>query len=317
LLKRNSQSFRANTSTGTVARELEQTPMRLRTSLLLLKAAAVQWSADRAAAQGAALAYYTLFSIAPLLVIAIAIAGLVFGKEAARGEVTAQLTEALGKETAEAIQGLLQEVNKPQTGGWAAAAGIATLLVGALGVFLHLRGALCTIWRLEPPGGGGILAIVFDYLLAIIMVLCCGVLLLASLAATSVLAYLSQEFKRQLPWAQWPWQAVEFLTSVALFTVLVALLYYLLSGRRIPWRLTWYGAAITSLLLTVGKTLIGWYLGTTGTASAYGAAGSLVVFLIWVYYSAQILFFGAELIQARRLAEVRVSDPPGPYRASP
>jgi membrane protein len=277
--------------------------MDLRTSWHLLKTAAGQWSADHASEKGAALAYYTLFSIAPLLVIAITIAGLVFGEEAARGAVAAQLTDALGKDAAGAVQDLLAQVNEPGAGTFATVASIVTLLLGALGSFLHLRSALSRIWRLSPPGGGGILAIVLDYAIAVLLVLLTGGLLLVSVIASAVLTYLGQRFEGHIPGGHLPWRILEFVVSVAFLTLVFAVIFRVCSANRIAWGLVWFGAALTSLLFTIGKTLIGLYLGSTGTASAYGAAGSLVLFLIWVYYSAQILFFGAELIQARRQQE--------------
>jgi membrane protein len=224
----------------------------------------------------------------------------VFGEEAAHGVVKAQLGDALGTDAAGAVQELIKQTYEHPAGIWASAASVATMMVGALGAFLHLRGALCRIWKLEPPGGGGILALVLNYALAIFMVLCCGGLLLALLSASAVLTYLGQQVESHLEGGRLPWRAMEFGISFAFSTVLFAVIFRVLSARRIPWGLTWYGAAVTSLLFTIGKTLLGFYLGTTGTASAYGAAGSLVVFLIWVYYSAQIVFFGAELVQARR-----------------
>jgi len=275
--------------------------MGLRTSLHILQTAARQWSADRASEKGAALAYFTLFSIAPLLIIAIAIAGLVFGEKAAREAVEAELNRAVGHDAADAVQGMLTQTSSPRAGILTTIAGIATLGLGALSAFLHLRGALCRIWHLEPPGGGGFLAMILDYVIAIIMVLCCGGLLLVSLTASTVLAFLGRNYADQIPGGQWPWQVLEFVVSFSFITLLFAVIFRVLSARRIPWRLIWYGATVTSLLFTIGKTLIGFYLGCTGTASAYGAAGSLVVFMIWVYYSSQIVFFGSELIQARRI----------------
>jgi len=268
--------------------------------MYVLRQAARQWSVDNASEMGAALAYFTLFSIAPLLVIAIAIAGLVYGPEAARGAVETQLNHLMSKPAAEAVQGMLKQINQPSTGIWATVAGFATLILGALGAFLHMRGALCRIWHLEPPGGRGFLAIILDYVLAIIMILCCGSLLLVSLTVSTALAFVGNRFAGRIPGGHGPWQTLEFLVSFGFLTLLFAVAFRVLSARRIPWGLIWYGAGVTSLLFTIGKTLIGYYLAYTGTKSAYGAAGSLVVFLIWVYYSSLIVFFGAELIQARR-----------------
>jgi membrane protein len=287
--------------------------MALEADWHILRQAARQWSADHASEMGAALAYFTLFSIAPLLIIAIGIAGLVFGPEAAQGAVEGQLTQIVGPDAAHAIQGMLKRINRPTAGFWATVAGSVTIVLGALGAFLHLRSALCRIWHLEPSGGGGILATILNYVLAIVMVLCCGGLLLVSMTASTALAFLGNRYAGRIPGGQGLWQTLEFIVSVGFMTLLFAVAFRVLSARRIPWGLIWYGAAVTSLLFTIGKTLIGYYLAyfaapqpsadqgsAAGAVSPFGAAGSLVVFLIWVYYSSQIVFFGAELIQVRR-----------------
>jgi membrane protein len=249
---------------------------------------------------GAALSYYTLFSIAPLLVIAIHIAGLFFGEDAARGKVVEHLSSMIDKESAQAIQKLVESAAQPKSGDWAPLVSFGVLVVGALSVFLHVRGALCTIWKLEPPQGNTILGVVMDYLLALAMVLCTGVLLLLSLAASMLVPIFRDLMDRQFPGNGFQWQILEFGLSVLFLTLLFTAIFRILSGQRIPWKYALYGALITSLLFSIGKVALGMYLVYTGTASMYGAAGSLVVFLIWVYYSSQILFFGAELVQARR-----------------
>jgi membrane protein len=269
-------------------------------SFQILKHAAQQWSDDRASEMGAALSYYMMFSIAPLLIIAIAIAGLVFGEDAARGNVASQLEHTIGRDAARVVEELLKRVNQPRAGLWATVAGGATLIAGALGAFVQLRSALCRIWHLSPACGGGFLGMLLDYVIAFIMVLCCALLLLLSVATSAALVYLGDRFANRIPGGRGLWRTIEFLVSFALITLIFAVLFRVLSARRIPWGLIWYGAAITSLLFTIGKTLIGFYLGYTGTTSAYGAAGSLVALLIWIYYSAQIIFFGAELVQVRR-----------------
>ncbi len=261
-----------------------------------------QWSANQDLRWGAALAYYALFSVAPLLVIALNIASFFFGEEAASGELHRQLADALGREPAQAIESLLQQVHKDRgSAWWAQVISYSLLILGALGVFLHLRTALCFIWKLPPPHGGGIVAMVLDYALALIMVFFMGVLLLASVAASVATQIVKAEFGERLPGGGVIWEVVEILVSIALMTVLFAATYRVLSGRRISWSYVAYGSIIAALLFTVGKVLLSYYLVFTGTASAYGAAGSVVVFLVWVYYSSQVLFFGAELIQARRV----------------
>jgi membrane protein len=274
--------------------------MPLVSSFRIFVRACQQWVANQDSRLGAALAYYTLFSIAPLLVIAIHIAGFVFGQDAARGEVVRQLSATVGKDAAEFIQSMVEAAAAPKSGGWAPLASLAVLIVGALSTFLHARGALCTIWKLEAPGGNTILGIVLDYFLALVMVFCSGVLLLLSLAASMIVPILRNLMEREFPGNGFEWQIVEFLTSVLFLTLFFTAIFRILSGQRIAWKYVLYGSAITSLLFSVGKFALGMYLVYTSTASMYGAAGSLVVFLIWVYYSSQILFFGAELVQARR-----------------
>lgn len=281
-----------------------------------------QWGANSDARLGAALAYYTLFSIAPLLVIAIFIAGLIFGEEAARGNVERQLRSTVGQEAAAFIQNLVDNAARPRDGTWAPVLGLALLLYGALTAFLHVRAALAFIWRMDPPGGSTILGIVLDYVLALVMVFASGVLLLVSVAASMAIPIVVELLRSNLlnfqDWIQenipflanvitedlvqsaFRWQVVEFVTSMLFLTLLFATLYRVLSGLRITWRHVWYGSLIAALLFSLGKFGLSMYLVHTSTASTYGAAGSVVVFMVWVYYSSQILFFGAEMIQARR-----------------
>jgi membrane protein len=267
------------------------------TSIRIITRAAQQWSANRDARLGAALAYYALFSVAPLLLIAMLIAGAVFGEEAARGQVEQHLKGQVGPEIALTIQRLVQSASEPRT-ALAPSLGLALLIVGALGMFLHLRGSLCMIWKLEPPRGSTLLGMLWDYTLALAMVLFCGVLLFASLAASMLVSIFQTHLEKWAPGL--PWQWVEMGLSFLYLAILFAAIYRILSGGRIPLRYVAYGAFVAAVLFTIGKVLLSYYLVYTSTASVYGAAGSLVAFLIWIYYSSQILFFGAELIQARR-----------------
>jgi membrane protein len=270
------------------------------TSLRIVVRAGQQWSANGDSRLGAALAYYALFSIVPMLVIAINIAGVVYGDEAAQGEVQRYLSTYIDPGSAKALQNLMQSAGEAQGALWARILSIGILIYGALGAFVHLRTSLCLIWKLEPPHTNTILATLFDYALALIMVLCVSVLLLASLAASVmasiVHAYMDQHFPQELL----PWDWVDIGVSVSFLALLFAAIYRVLSDRRISWRYVGYGSAVAALLFTVGKVLLSYYLVYSDLASTYGAAGSLVVFLVWVYYSSQTLFFGAELIQARR-----------------
>jgi membrane protein len=274
--------------------------MPLRTSVRILVRAVRQFSADGVPRMGAALAYYALFSTAPLLILAIMVASLIFSEDAARKRVQHQLSEMVGPASAGEILALMDRSNQPAAQGWTAALGIAALVLGALGSFLHMRQCLCDIWRLRPPEDSGFLGTLVNYGLAVLMVLCVGLLLLASLAAGAAVPALvhflgdDHESRRVL----WHW--IEAGLSFAWLSLFFALIYRIMSGRRIAWGYAVYGALITALLFTAGKVLIGLYLAYTSTTSAYGAAASLVVFLLWVYYSAQLFFFGAELVQARR-----------------
>jgi len=271
------------------------------TSFRILRRALVQWSANHDSRLGAALAYYTLFSIAPLLLLAVTLAGSVFGEDAAKGKISEHLREWMTPEAASAIQSLVENAAQPRyTGTWAPYIGFAVLVVGALGVFLNLRGGLCTIWKLEPPHGNSWLGILLDYFLALVMILVVGLLLLASLAVGIVLPLVEQAIEEQFPELPLRWRWVELGVSVAFLTLLFAAVYRTLSGRRIPWGYVWYGSLIAAALFTLGKVALSYYILYVRPESIYGAAGSLVIFLLWVYYSSQILFFGAELVQARR-----------------
>ena len=270
--------------------------------LRIVVRAGQQWSDNQDARQGAALAYYALFSIAPLLVISVSIAGAVFGDEAARGEVEHHLAEFMDPDTAKAIQALVDNASKSQRGlTFASVASLVVLVFGALGAFLQLRSALATIWKFDPPHKNSYLALLIDYALALLMVLFTGILLLGSLVVSIVVRAVRAYMEEYVPSDVFPWDtSIELLSSFLFLTALVTMIYRIMSGRRIGWGYVMYGAIIASVLFTAGKTLLSLYLVHSGTASAYGAAGSIVVFLMWVYYSSQILFFCAELIQARR-----------------
>lgn len=266
------------------------------TSIRIILRACRQWSANADSRLGAALAYYALFSIAPLLVIAVNIAGAVFGDEAAKQHVADQLRQWFGEANAATILSWFESAATSRS--WAPSIGIALLVIGALGMFLHVRGSLCTIWKLDPPLGNSALGVLWDYTLALIMVFFCGILLLASLAASMFVAIHQETLTAWIPGLPWDW--VELGLSFLYLTILFAAMYRILSGGRISFGYVVYGSFIAAVLFTFGKTLLGWYFVYSTTVSAYGAAGTLVVFLMWVYYSSQILFFGAELIQARR-----------------
>lgn len=270
---------------------------RARDAFELLKATFKDWQEDKAERLAAALAYYTAFSIGPLLLIAIAIAGLVYGEEAARGQVVGQLQGLLGRQGAETIQTAIQNANKPASGIVATVIGLVGLVLGATGVFGQLKDALNTIWEVQPKPGLGVMAMIKDRLLSFGMVAVIGFLLLVSLVLSTVLAALATWFSGLLPGADVLWQIVNFVISFGVITLLFATMFKVLPDAEIDWEDVWIGAIITALLFTIGKTLLGIYIGAASVGSAFGAAGSLLVVLVWVYYSAQIFFFGAEFTQ--------------------
>jgi membrane protein len=270
------------------------------TILQIVMRAGQQWSANGDSRLGAALAYYALFSIAPLLVIAITIAGVAYGDVAARGEVKKSLSTYIDPDSAAALEKLVETAGNAPATVWSQMLNIALLVFGALGAFVHLRASLCLIWRLPPPKMNTVLATLVDYLLALLMVLCTGMLLLVSVATSVTVSYVRTYMDKNRYAAWFPWDSVEIGLSVVFLALLFASIYRILSGRRITWGYVGAGALVAALLFTLGKIVLSYYLVYAGVASAYGAAGSLAVFLVWVYYSSQTLFFGAELIQARR-----------------
>jgi membrane protein len=274
--------------------------MSLKSSLRILYRAIEKWSENGGMRLGAALSYYTLFSISPLLLIALYVSGAVFGEDAARGRVHAQLNSLMGDNVAKAVEKMVEKAAEPQETQWTPWLSFALMIVAALGAFLYLRSTLCIIWRLEPPHGNTWLGMLWDYTLAVIMVFIVAILLLAALAASLVIPIVQKMMQEQLLAHEHYLQWIEIATSFAFLTLLFACCYRVLSGGRISWGYVWYGSFIAAVLFTIGKTLLAFYLVYSGTADAYGAAGSVVVFLVWVYYSSQVLFFGAELIQARR-----------------
>ena len=266
--------------------------------LPILKKAGSDWMEDQASTLGAALAYYTVFSLAPLLIIAIAIAGLVFGQEAAQGQIFEQLRGLLGEASAKAMQDMVQDANaKPATGVVATLIGVVTLLFGASGVFGQLQTSLNAIWDVEPKPGRGILGLVQDRILSFGFILVVGFLLLVSLLLTAAVALVAQWFGGMLPVMEALAQILNFVLSLAVITLLFAMIFKFLPDAKIAWHDVWIGAFITAALFTVGKFALGLYLAKSGVGSSYGAAGSLIVLLLWVYYSSQILFFGAEFTQ--------------------
>jgi membrane protein len=267
----------------------------------LLKLAYQDWTEDNASRLSAALAYYTIFSLAPLLVIVIAIAGLVWDAGAVRAQVLSRVQSLVGADGAEFVASLMTGTGSPGEGILALAIGILTLLFGALGVFNELHNSLNIIWnvRVEKPRGflQSIKKVVLDRLLSFTMILGIGFLLLVSLVVTAGLSATQEALGEAVPIPEFLLQLLNLVISVGVITVLFALIFKFLPDVRIAWRQVWMGAFVTSLLFSLGKTLIGLYLGNSAVGSTFGAAGSLVLLLLWIYYSAQILFFGAEFTQ--------------------
>jgi len=267
----------------------------------LFKKTWTEFSNDKAQRLGAALAYYTLFSIAPLLLIAIAVAGLIFGRSQAQAQIVAQLRTLMGDAGAKAIAEMLANAAKPKSGTLAIIIGAVTLLFGAAGVFGNLKDALNTIWNVPEKKSGGIMTMLKERFLSFAMVLGTGFLLLVSLVIDAALASLDKAL----------WQPVQLIISFGVITVLFAMIFRFLPDIHIEWREVWLGAAFTSLLFIIGKFALAFYIGKSAVGSSYGAAGSLVVLLVWIFWSANILFFGAEFTQvyARRSVAAGFSPP--------
>ncbi|MBY0371358.1 YihY/virulence factor BrkB family protein [bacterium] len=263
----------------------------------VVKETALQWNADQCLRLSAALAYYTVFSLAPLLLIATAIAGFVLGEEAVKGELSKQLSVLLGKQGADAINTLVANANKPVRGIVATVTGIAALLLGATGVFAELKSSLNLIWEARPKLSSGIRAFIRDRLLSFAMVASISFLLLVSLLVNTAISIASTFFGGQFEIPPLVLQTLYTLLSFVLTAFLFALIFKFLPEVDIEWRDVWVGALITALLFTIGRVLIGVYLGSSSLLSAFGASASIVLIMVWAYYSAAIVFFGAEFTE--------------------
>lgn len=289
-----------------------------RTLWHLIKEAAADWSHDRAPRLGAALAYYTVFSLVPFLVVVIALIGLVLGQEAAQSAILSHIATLVGDQSAAAIKDMIQRADQPSTGLVATGLAVVTLLFGASGVFGQLQDALNTVWGVEPKEGRGVWGFIKDRFLSFVAVLGTGFLLLVSLILSSALAAFGKWFSGLLPLPEALLHLFNFVLSFVVVTGLFALIFKVLPDAKVAWRDVWVGALLTAALFTIGKYALGLYLGKSNVASAYGAAGSLVLILLWVYYSAQILLYGAEFTQvyANRLGE-RIVPAPDAQVANP
>lgn len=284
--------------------------MNLKSIVGLFQETFEEWQKDKVSRLSAALAYYTIFSIAPLLIIVIAIAGAVFGEAAAQDAIKGQLEGLIGPSSAEVIQTAIQNASQPQAGTVASLISIAVLIFGATGLFAELQDSLNTIWEVQPKPGRAVKTIVRQRFLSFAMVLAIGFLLLVSLVLSAILAGLVTYFNNLLPGSDFIWRFVNFFVVFLVTTLLFGLIFKVLPDVKITWSDVLIGAAITSLLFSIGRYLLGHYLGNSTFGSTYGAAGSIVVILVWVYYAAQILFFGAEFTQvyARRYGSQIVPD---------
>ena len=279
----------------------------LKTWWTLVKASVSSWLDDYAPSMGAALSYYTVFSLAPLLLIVVSVAGLVFGEDAVRGELFAQLQGLMGADAAKAIQDLLASVNKPSHGIIGTLVGVALLVFGATTVFGELQDALDRIWRAPARAKGGLWSLLRTRLLSFGMILGLAFLLMVSLVLGAAISALGKWWGPAFGGWETLLQIVNLLVGFGLTTAVFAMIYKMMPRVKVQWHDVWLGAIVTSLLFTVGKFLIGLYIGKSGVASGFGAAGSLVVVFIWVYYSAQIFLLGAEFtwVYAKTLGSLR------------
>jgi membrane protein len=266
---------------------------------VILRRSVAGWWNDNVPRLGASLAYYTLFALAPILVVAIAIGGLVFGPEAVRGEIVGQIQGLIGREGAEAVQAMLEGASRPGSSIAATVAGIITFFLGATGAFLELQTALNAIWHVEPKSDGSFWRVlVMQRVISFGLVVALGFLLLTSLLVSAALAAIHRYMGNAFPGVVVLWEALNVIVSLTVITFLFALIYKVLPDVKLSWRDVWIGALVTAGLFSIGRLVIGLYLGTASIASTYGAAGSVVVILVWVYYSAQIILLGAEFTRA-------------------
>ncbi|HEX2620183.1 MAG TPA: YihY/virulence factor BrkB family protein, partial [Phototrophicaceae bacterium] len=269
----------------------------------LLRTTFTEWNQDGAPRLAASLAYYTVFSIAPLLIIIIAIIGFVISEDAVRSNIIHQVQLAVGSDAAQFVRDLIDNMSQPSQGIISTLLGVVALLLGAIGVFDNLQVALDIIWNVDQSKRKtGVLTVVKDKLLSFGMLLVVGMLLLISLVISTILSALNTYVISQLPGGDFLLQLVSFAISAGVITLLFAMIYKVLPHIRLEWRDVWVGAAVTAILFSIGKMLLAFYLARSSTASPYGAAGAFVLILLWVYYSAQIILFGAEFTQvyARR-----------------
>lgn len=281
-----------------------------------LREVITNWGVHRCSAQSAALAFYTIFSLAPILVVVIALAGAVWGQEAVRGQIFHEFEGLMGPDAALLVQEVLKGAARPSTGRITAVVGIVTLLLGATAVFSQLQEALNSVWAVAPKPGAAITTLLRKRLHSFALVIGIGFLLAVSLILSAGLTAFSRYLERVLDLPVDFLQIANFVVSFLVITLLFAMTYRILPDVKIEWRDVWMGSLLTAVLFVIGKTMIGLYLGRTGVASAYGAAGSLVVILLWVYYSSLIFLFGAEFtrVHSRQFRASRAKPEEGAVR---
>jgi len=260
----------------------------------LVKLTFSEWNKHDAPRMGAALAFYTILSLAPLVILVVSVVALAFGHTSAHAQITQQVRQMVGSEGALAVETVFKNSHQTSSGILGTVIGIATLLFGASGVFVELRSALNALWDVKPRDTAGVWGMLRERFLSFGMVLAIGFLLLVSLTISAALATVGKFFGGLGIFPAWALEIVNFVLPLLVVTFVFVLIFRFVADVRIPWRPAWIGAFVTSVLFTLGKTGIGLYLGKAGVGSAYGAAGSVVVLVVWVYYSAQIFFFGAE-----------------------
>lgn len=297
---------------STIGREATDTESNFQVQSLryLVTETFKEWRDDGAARLAASLSYYAVLSLPPLLIISLAIAGQFYDRQAAQTEIMNQAAGLIGSTGSAAIEQILENVSDPALGSLPAVISLLMLIFSASGVFNELQASLNSIWEVKAKPSRGILGTIKDRFFSFTLVLGVGFLLLVSLIVSAVLAGISEYLFTVVPVAVSAARIISFVVSLGVFTLLFALIFKVIPDVQVGWSDVWLGAAVTAVLFSVGKWAIGVYLGQSAPASAYGAAGSLIVVLLWVYYSAQILFFGAEFTQvyANRFGDKIVAD---------
>ena len=273
----------------------------------ILRQTVFAWNLHDAPRLGAALAFYTILSMAPLMILVVAVVAIFFGHSLAQDQILGEVRDLIGQAGADAVKTTIEHAREPASGFFATTVGVITLFFGASGVFIELRSALNTIWEVRPAETNGLMSLIKDRFFSFGMVLAIGFLLLVSLVLSAALAAAGLYFGDLLPMPEGVLSLLNFMVSFAAIAVLFALIFRYVPDKTIAWREVRMGAVATAFLFSVGKALIGLYLGKASVGSAYGAAGSLIVVIVWVYYSSQIFFFGAEFTHqlAKRQAPQR------------